>query len=89
MQAAGPAGPKRRLRSRARLLVQGIDAASAAEQTETAFDAGRVAPRVHADRQSAVIVDVASRVKAGMQWIRSRSLRADTVEKSVGAPEQQ
>src|SRR3981081_1440831 len=56
MQAASPAAPKRRLRQRARLLVQGIDAAPAAEQTETGFDAGRVAPRVQADRQSAVIV---------------------------------
>src|SRR4029077_16189047 len=35
-----------------------IDAAPAAAQTETGFDAGRVAPRVQADRQSAVIVDV-------------------------------
>ena len=56
MQAASPAAPKRRLRQRARLLVQGIDAASAAAQTETGFDAGRIAPRVQADRQSAVIV---------------------------------
>jgi hypothetical protein len=55
MQATSPAAPKRRLRKRARLLVQGIDAAA---QTETDFDAGRVAPRVQADRQSAVIVDV-------------------------------
>src|SRR5262249_53256306 len=54
MQAASPAAPERRLRQRARLLVQGIDAAPAAEQAETGFDAGRVAPRVQADRQSAV-----------------------------------
>src|SRR5262249_53592064 len=60
MQAAGPAAPKRRLRQRARLLVQGIDAAPAAEQTETGFDAGRVAPRVQADRQSAVICSITS-----------------------------
>jgi hypothetical protein len=58
MQAADRPAPKRRLRKRARLLVQGIDAASAAEQTETGFDAGRVAPRVQADRQSALILDV-------------------------------
>src|SRR5215469_9646618 len=70
MQAASPAAPKRRLRQRARLLVQGIDAASAAEQTETGFDAGRVAPRVQADRQSAVIVDAASPAKARMRWTR-------------------
>ena len=55
MQAAGPAAPKRRLRQRARLLVQGIDTASAAGQAETGFDAGRVAPRVQANRQGAVI----------------------------------
>src|ERR1043166_493663 len=61
MQAAGPAASKRRLRQRARFLVQGIDAAPAAEQTETGFDAGRDAPRVQADRQSAVIVDVDGR----------------------------
>ena len=60
MQAASPAAPKRRLWYRARLLVQGIDAAPAAEQTETGFDAGQVAPRVQADRQSAVTVDAAS-----------------------------
>src|SRR5215472_12375326 len=70
MQAASPAARKRRLRQRARLLVQGIDAAPAAEQTETGFDAGRDAPRVQADRQSAVIVDAAApryqcRVDAG------------------------
>src|SRR6516225_8034063 len=59
MQTADPAAPKRRLRQRAQLLVQGIDAAPAAEQTETGFDAGQVAPRVQADRQSAVIVDAA------------------------------
>src|SRR6516164_2574376 len=59
MQAASPAAPKRRLRQRARLLVQGIDAAPATEQTETGFDVGRIAPRVQADRQSAVIVDAA------------------------------
>jgi hypothetical protein len=62
MQAASPAAPKRRLRQRARLLVQGIDAAPAAEQTETGFDAGRVAPRVQADRQSAVIIGAASEI---------------------------
>src|SRR4029077_15106987 len=67
MQAASPAAAKRRLRQRARLLVQGIDAAPAAEQTETGFDAGRAAPRVQADRQSAVIVDAASPAKADMQ----------------------
>src|SRR5262245_59672023 len=60
MQAARPAAPKRRLRQRARLLVRGIKAAPAAEQTETGFDAGRVAPGVQADRQSALIVDAAS-----------------------------
>ena len=54
MQAASPAALKRRLRERARLLVQGIDAAPAAAQTETGFDAGRVAPCVQADRQSTV-----------------------------------
>src|SRR4030081_3838576 len=70
MQAASPAAPKRRLRQRARLLVQGIDAAPAAEQTETGFDAGRVAPRLQTDRQSAVIVDAASPAKANMQWIK-------------------
>ena len=85
MQAASPAAPKQRLRQRAQLLVQGIDAAPAAEQTETGFDAGRVAPRVQADRQSAVIVDAASPAKANMQWIKPDSLRADTVKKSVGA----
>src|SRR5262245_4471413 len=57
MQAASPAGPERRLQWRARFLVQGIDAAPAAEQTATGFDAGRDAPRVQADRQSAMIVD--------------------------------
>jgi hypothetical protein len=88
VQAASRAAPKRRLRQRARLLVQGIDAAPAAEQTETGFDAGRVAPRVQADRQSAVIVDAASPAKANMQWIKPDSLRADTVKKSVGATEQ-
>src|SRR3979490_511212 len=62
MQAASPAAPKRRLRQRARLLVQGIDAAPAAAQTETGFDAGRVAPRVQADHQSAVIVDATASV---------------------------
>src|ERR1700730_5992314 len=62
MQAASPAAPKRRLRYRARLLVQGIDAAPAAAQTETGFDAGRVAPRVQADHQSAVIVDATASV---------------------------
>ena len=36
-------------------LVQGIDAASAAAQTETGADAGRFAPRMQAYRQSAVI----------------------------------
>jgi penicillin-insensitive murein endopeptidase len=46
MQAADPAAPERRLRSRARLLVQAIDAASAAAQTETGADAGRFAPRM-------------------------------------------
>src|SRR5215831_6598475 len=70
MQVASPAARKRRLRKRARLLVQGIHAAPAAEQTETGFDAGRVAPRVQADRQSAVIVDAASPAKANMQWIK-------------------
>ena len=60
MQAAGTDGSKRRLRQRARLLVQGIDAAPAAEQTETGSDAGRVAPRVQADRQGAVIVGAKS-----------------------------
>ena len=43
-----PPGPERRLRSRARLLVQGIDTASAAAldsaQTETIANAGRFAP---------------------------------------------
>ena len=58
MQAASPAALKRRMRSRARLLVQGNDAASAAVQTKTGADAGRVAPRMQADRQSAVTVDV-------------------------------
>jgi len=58
MQAASPAAPKRRLWQRARFLVQGIDAAPAAAQTETGFDAGRVAPRVQADRQSAMMVEV-------------------------------
>src|SRR5262249_48797296 len=86
MQAASSAAPKRRLRQRARLLVQGIDAAPAAEQTETGFDAGRVAPRVQADRQSAVIVDAASPAKADTQWIKSDSLGADTVKRSVGVP---
>jgi hypothetical protein len=56
MQAAGSAAPKRRLWQRARLLVQGIDAASAAGQAATGFDASRIAPRVQANRQSAVIV---------------------------------
>src|SRR5215472_9554075 len=60
MQAAAPAGPERRLRSRARLLVHGIDAASAAAlnsaQTGTRADAGRFAPRMQADRQSTLIV---------------------------------
>ena len=60
MQAAGPAAAKRRLRYRAGLLVQGIDAAPAAEQTEAGFDAGRVATRVQADCQSAVIVGAKS-----------------------------
>ena len=81
MQAASPAAPKRRLRQRAQLLVQGIDAAPAAEQTETGFDAGRVAPRVQADRQSAVIVDAASPAKANMQWIQCDSLRTEAVKK--------
>ena len=44
MQAAASAAPKRRLRSRARLLVQGIDAAPPAVQTETAASAGRLTP---------------------------------------------
>ena len=57
MQGASPAAPKRRLRWRARLLVQGINAAPATEQTETGFDAGQVAPRLQADHQSAVIVE--------------------------------
>src|SRR5262249_3563357 len=82
MQAASSAAPKRRLRQRARLLVQGIDAAPAAEQTETGFDAGRVAPRVQADRQSAVIVDAASPARANMQWIKSDSLRAALVRRA-------
>src|ERR1700730_9601270 len=84
MQAASPAAPKRRLRQRARLLVQGIDAAPAAEQTETGFDAGRVAPRVQADRQRAVIVDAASPAKANMQWGNCDPLRADAIEKVRG-----
>ena len=46
MQAPGTAAPKRWLRSRARLLVPGIDAASTAAQTETGADAGRFAPRM-------------------------------------------
>src|SRR5215475_3427844 len=71
MQAASPAAPTRRLRQRARLLVQGIDAAPAAEQTETGFDAGRVARRVQADRQSAVIVDAAS---PGVTWALTEAL---------------
>src|SRR4030088_2513771 len=79
MQAASPAAPKRRLRQRARLLVQGIDAAPAAEQTETGFNAGRVAPGLQADRQSAVIVDAASPAKANMQWIKCDPLRAESV----------
>jgi hypothetical protein len=49
------AAPKRRLRLRARLLVQGINPALAAEQNETGFDAGQDSPRVQADHQSAVI----------------------------------
>src|SRR4029453_4312106 len=57
MQAPSPAALKGRMRSRARLLVQGNDAASAAVQTKTGADAGRVAPRMQADRQSAVTVD--------------------------------
>src|SRR5262249_49942240 len=56
--------------------------------TETGFDAGRVAPRVQADHQSAVIVDAASPAIANMQWIKPDSLRADTVKKYVGATEQ-
>ena len=75
MQAASPAAAKRRLRQRARLLVQGIDAAPAAEQTETGFDAGRAAPRVQADRQSAVIVVVRPLSAQGQK--RKGSLRAD------------
>jgi hypothetical protein len=35
-----------------------------------------------------VIVDAASPAKANMQWIKSDTLRADTVKKSVGATEQ-
>ncbi|MFZ1094063.1 MAG: hypothetical protein WAN75_33450, partial [Xanthobacteraceae bacterium] len=42
--------------------VQGIDAAPAAAQTETGFDAGRVTPRVQADHQSAVTVDATASV---------------------------
>src|SRR5262249_27015805 len=63
MQAAAAATPRRRLRSRARLLVQGIDAASAAAQTETGADAGRFAPRMQADRQSAVMSKARSNVR--------------------------
>src|SRR5262249_32934329 len=63
MQAAAAATPRRRLRSRARLLVQGIDAASAAAQTETGADAGRFAPRMQADRQSAVRSEARSNVR--------------------------
>src|SRR5215472_8797222 len=85
MQAASPAARKRRLRKRARLLVQGIHAAPAAEQTETGFDAGRVAPRVQADRQSAVIVDAASPAKANMRWIKSDS-QGPIHSKSLLAP---
>src|SRR3984893_6993314 len=58
MQAAGTAARTRPLRWRTRLLVQTIDAASAAEQTKTSADAGRFASGMQADRQSAVIVDV-------------------------------
>src|SRR5215468_2048699 len=81
MQAASPAASKRRLRQRARLLVQGIDAAPAAEQTETGFDAGRGGPRVQADRQSAVIVDAASAAEANMQRIKCDQPSADAVKK--------
>ena len=43
-----------------RLLVQGIRRCTRRRANRTGFDAGRVAPRVQADRQSAVIVDAAS-----------------------------
>jgi len=81
MQAAGPAALKRRLRQRARRLVHGIEAAPATGQTETAFDAGGVARRMPADRQSAMIVDTASPAKADMQRITCDPLMADAVKK--------
>ena len=60
MQAAAPPDPSDGCGDRTRLLVRGIDAASAAAlnsaQTETSADAGRFAPRMQADRQSGVIV---------------------------------
>src|SRR5215472_15490577 len=95
MQAASPAARKRRLRKRARLLVQGIDAAPAAEQTETGFDAGRVAPRVQADRQGAVIGDAAANeyapsedgsVRLDAQW--RRAVRRAPLQRhgAAGAP---
>ena len=87
MQAACPAAPKRRLRHRAGFLVQGIDAAPAAEQTETGSDAGRVAPRVQADRQSAVIVDAVSPAKANMEWIKCDPLRADAATLNITVTE--
>jgi hypothetical protein len=58
VQAAGPAARRRRLRSRTRLLVQGVDAASAAVQAETGTDAGRLTPCMQANREGAVIVEV-------------------------------
>ena len=59
LQAAAAAGSRRRLRSRARLLVQGIDPASGAAahsaEAEAAADAGRIAGRRAKDRGGAVI----------------------------------
>ena len=78
-QPKRPAAPKRRLRARARLLVQGIDAAPAAAQTETGFDAGRVAPCVQADRQSTVIVDVRFACESKRAVIKCRFLPRNLV----------
>ena len=67
MQAASPGAPKRRLRQRSRLLVHGIEAAPAAEQTETGSDARRLARRMQADRQSTLIADVRTKACPGLK----------------------
>src|SRR5262249_15113628 len=90
MQAGRPAGRRRWLQWRARLLVQGIDAASAAVQTEATADAGQFARGMQADCQSTVMVGltwpdylrkvVGSNIKARHElWFDRSTMAIDVV----------